>query len=39
MANTSQWDDAAAIDAFGAALNKDINITIVTPGLEILLNG
>ena len=33
MANTSQWDDAAAIDAFGAALNKDINITIVTPGL------
>jgi len=33
MANTSQWDDVAAVDAFGAALNKDINITIVTPGL------
>ena len=33
MANTSQWKDAQAIDAFGAALNKDINITIVTPGL------
>ena len=33
MANTSQWDDVAAVNAFGAALNKDINITIVTPGL------
>ena len=33
MANTSQWQDDAARDAFGAALNKDINITIVTPGL------
>ena len=33
MANTSQWQDDAARNAFGAALNKDINITIVTPGL------
>ena len=33
MANTSEWTDTQAIDAFGAALNKDINITIVTPGL------
>jgi hypothetical protein len=33
MANTSQWSDKQAVDAFGAALNKDINITIVTPGL------
>ena len=33
MANTSQWTDTQAIDAFGAALNKDINVTIVTPGL------
>ena len=33
MANTSQWTDTQAVDAFGAALNKDINITIVTPGL------
>ena len=33
MANTAKWDDELAVDAFGAALNKDINITIVTPGL------
>jgi|TARA_R110000851_G_scaffold227659_2_gene380474 hypothetical protein len=33
MANTSQWTDTQAVDAFSAALNKDINITIVTPGL------
>jgi hypothetical protein len=33
MANTAKWEDDAAVDAFGAALNKDINITIVTPGL------
>ena len=33
MANTSKWDDDIARDAFQAALNKDINITIVTPGL------
>jgi hypothetical protein len=33
MANTAKWEDAQAVDAFGAALNKDINITIVTPGL------
>jgi len=33
MANTIKWQDDAARDAFGAALNKDINITIVTPGL------
>ena len=33
MANTAKWEDTAAADAFGAALNKDINITIVTPGL------
>ena len=33
MANTAKWDDDIARDAFQAALNKDINITIVTPGL------
>ena len=33
MDNTSQWTDTQAVDAFSAALNKDINITIVTPGL------
>ena len=33
IANTHMWDDVAAADAFGGALNKDINITIVTPGL------
>ena len=33
MANTAKWDDELAVDAFGAALNKDINTTIVTPGL------
>ena len=33
MANTAKWEDEAAVDAFGAALNKDINLTIVTPGL------
>ena len=33
IANTHLWDDVAAADAFGGALNKDINITIVTPGL------
>jgi len=32
MANTADWTDDAAKQAFGAALNKDINITIVTPG-------
>ena len=32
MANTAEWTDDAAKQAFGAALNKDINITIVTPG-------
>ena len=32
MANSSEWTDEAAKKAFGAALNKDINITIVTPG-------
>ena len=32
MANTAEWSDDAAKKAFGAALNKDINITIVTPG-------
>ena len=26
-------DDVVAADAFGGALNKEINITIVTPGL------
>jgi hypothetical protein len=32
MANTAEWTDDAAKKAFGAALNKDINITVVTPG-------
>ena len=32
MANTSEWTDEAAKKAFQAALNKDINITVVTPG-------
>jgi hypothetical protein len=32
MANTAEWTDDGAKQAFGAALNKDINITIVTPG-------
>tara|TARA_R100001530_G_scaffold28480_1_gene22526 strand:- start:1494 stop:5294 length:3801 start_codon:yes stop_codon:yes gene_type:complete len=32
MANTALWTDDAAVKAFGGALNKDINITIVTPG-------
>ena len=33
MANAAKWEDDAAADAFGTALNRDINITIVTPGL------
>ena len=32
MANSAEWTDDAAKQAFGAALNKDINLTIVTPG-------
>ena len=32
MANTAEWTDDAAKNAFGGALNKDINITVVTPG-------
>ena len=32
MANSAEWTDDAAKQAFGAALNKDINVTIVTPG-------
>jgi hypothetical protein len=32
MANTAEWSDDLAKQRFGAALNKDINITIVTPG-------
>ena len=32
IANTALWTDDAAVKAFGGALNKDINITIVTPG-------
>ncbi len=32
MANTTEWTDDLAKQRFGAALNKDINITIVTPG-------
>ncbi len=32
MANTVEWTDDLAKQRFGAALNKDINITIVTPG-------
>ena len=31
LPNTAKWDDEIAEQAFGAALNKDINITIVTP--------
>ncbi len=33
MANTAVWEDKIAKRAFGAALNKEINRTIVTPGL------
>ena len=33
MANTAAWTDDAARRAFREAMNKDINITIVTPGL------
>ena len=33
MANTAEWTDDAARSAFRNALNKDINITVVTPGL------
>ena len=33
MANTAAWTDDLARKAFRNALNKDINITIVTPGL------
>ena len=33
MANTAEWTDDLARDAFRDALNKDINIAIVTPGL------
>ena len=33
MANTAAWTDDLARNAFRNALNKDINITIVTPGL------
>lgn len=32
MANSAEWTDDLAKQRFGAALNKDINITIVTPG-------
>ena len=32
MANSVEWTDDLAKQRFGAALNKDINITIVTPG-------
>ena len=32
MANTAEWTDDLAKQRFGAALNKDINITVVTPG-------
>ena len=31
IANSSMWDDALAKNAFGAAMNKEINRTIVTP--------
>jgi hypothetical protein len=31
LPNTAKWSDTAAEQAFGGALNKDINITIVTP--------
>tara|TARA_B100000131_G_scaffold297368_1_gene316062 strand:+ start:6824 stop:10147 length:3324 start_codon:yes stop_codon:yes gene_type:complete len=33
MANTASWTDDGARAAFREALNKDINIAIVTPGL------
>lgn len=32
-ANVSQWDDQAAIRAWGAALNKDVDRTIITKGV------
>ena len=33
IANSSQWDNLIAKDAFDAALSKEINTIIVTPGL------
>ncbi|HAU74060.1 MAG TPA: hypothetical protein DCW88_00575 [Agrobacterium sp.] len=32
-ANVSQWDDEAAVRAWGAALNKDVDRTIITKGV------
>jgi len=32
IAMTANWTDEAAVKAFRGALNKDINVTIVTPG-------
>lgn len=32
-ANVSQWDDQAAVRAWGAALNKDVDRTIITKGV------
>lgn len=32
-ANVSQWDDTAAVRAWGAALNKDVDRTIITKGV------
>jgi hypothetical protein len=33
LAQTASWTDAAAQDAFRAALSREINIVVVTPGL------
>jgi hypothetical protein len=33
IANTDAWDDAVAVQHYRAAMNKEINRTIVTPGL------
>ena len=33
IANSSQWDNLVAKDAFDAALSKEINTVVVTPGL------
>jgi hypothetical protein len=32
-ANVSQWDDTSAVRAWGAALNKDVDRTIITKGV------
>ena len=33
VANTDAWDDLVAVKHYRAAMNKEINRTIVTPGM------